>query len=135
MVYRPRQVLLIWSLRHCPDSASSNIHRQPGWTTPISLPLDVRFDIHDEIHITKKILQWRGLTKSALSVDFSNEDDAKKTEGLPFNVSGKADQLIFPTAWLSETWGKSREHWGFHGGVHVCINDIKLEDGHVQRHC
>lgn len=47
-----------------------------------SLPLRVCFGDFDQDHIVEKILQWRGLTKSAQCIEFDEEEVARKENWL-----------------------------------------------------
>lgn len=52
---------------------------------PDHLPLSVGFSRSDEAHIVEKVLQWRGLTKSAWGIDFKVEIVAPIGQGLTNN--------------------------------------------------
>jgi hypothetical protein len=47
-----------------------------------SLPLNVCFSNFDEDHIMEKVLQWRGLTKSAQCIEFDQEEVAQIEKAL-----------------------------------------------------
>ncbi|KAJ5598652.1 hypothetical protein N7537_008736 [Penicillium hordei] len=49
---------------------------------PDHLPLSVGFSRSDETHVVEKVLQWRGLTKSARGIDFKDEGVAPMGQGL-----------------------------------------------------
>lgn len=49
---------------------------------PDHLPLSVGFGRSDETHVVEKVLQWRGLTKSARGIDFEVEGVAPIGQGL-----------------------------------------------------
>lgn len=45
----------------------------PTSTDPDILPLSVGFHTSDESHVLERVLQWRGLTKSTLGIEFKDE--------------------------------------------------------------
>ncbi|KAJ5184564.1 hypothetical protein N7472_009404 [Penicillium cf. griseofulvum] len=54
----------------------------PTLGKPDHLPLSVGFSRSDETHVVEKVLQWRGLTKSARGIEFKFEGVAPIGQGL-----------------------------------------------------
>lgn len=67
------------------DKFIRSVNSKPHIATlnsPDHLPLSVGFSRFDETHVVEKVLQWRGLTKSARGIDFKVEGAAPIGQGL-----------------------------------------------------